>query len=296
MGSARHDATPLPAEVITSPLPEEYLRTESLPVAWDWRSVKVAYDAPPAQFTTRVRNQFLPLWCGSCWAHAAAAVLGSRWRIHLGNMVDVSVQYFVNCVDGTEADPNHPTRGCNGGSSYEAFGHAHKFGAVDSSCLPYTAVTNNCTARNTCQQNLNGHDPHITTVSDPVRFYVGDYGLVGTFGKETPPVEREAAMLKEIYARGPIASCMACPSEFENEYTSGVYVTNNTRDVCDHLVAIVGFGGQGTGAYWIVQNSFGSTWGEFGFFRIKRASALAQGEHNLGIGGQRVSWAMPASA
>ena len=296
MGSARHDTTPLPTEVITSPLPEEYLPTERLPVAWDWRSVTVAADAPPTQFTSRIRNQFLPFWCGSCWAHAATAVLGARWRIHTGEEADVSVQYFVNCVNGTEGDVHHPVRGCGGGSSYEAFAHAHTFGAVDSSCLPYAAVTQNCTARNTCQQNLNGYDPHISTVADPIRYNVVEYGLVGEWGRQTPPAEREAAMLKEIYARGPVASCMACPTEFEEGYTSGVYVTNNTRDACDHLVAIVGFGGEGSGAYWIVQNSFGSSWGERGFFRIKRASALVQGEYNLGIGTQRVSWAMPATA
>ena len=62
---------------------------------------------------------------------------------------------------------------------------------------------------------------------------------------------------------------------------------------CDHIVAIVGFGGTGANAYWIVQNSFGSVWGEQGYFRIKRASALRANEYNLGIENPRVSWAMP---
>eukprot|EP01052_Picozoa_sp_SAG31_P018491 SAG31_NODE_1312_length_8861_cov_10.803127_3_plen_110_part_00 len=73
----------------------------------------------------------------------------------------------------------------------------------------------------------------------------------------------------------------------------GIFATTNNRTECDHIVAIVGFGGKGTGAYWIVQNSFGSVWGEGGFFRIKRSSALVGQEHNLGIE-QAVSWAMPA--
>ena len=82
MGDARHDAAALPEEVVTQPRPEEYLSPAVLPPAWDWRSVIVAPTAPPVHFVTRVRNQFLPLWCGSCWAHAATAVLGSRWLIH----------------------------------------------------------------------------------------------------------------------------------------------------------------------------------------------------------------------
>ena len=62
---------------------------------------------------------------------------------------------------------------------------------------------------------------------------------------------------------------------------------------CDHILAIMGFGGEDNNAYWLVQNSFGSTWGERGYFRIKRSSALQGREHNLGIE-KDVSWAMPA--
>ena len=107
-------------------------------------------------------------------------------------------------------------------------------------------------------------------------------------------------MQKEIFARGPISCCMACPAEFERNYSSGVYATTNNRTACDHLVTVVGFGGVGTGdggtveggAYWIVQNSFGTVWGESGYFRIKRHSELQSGEHNLGIE-LACSWVMP---
>ena len=193
MGSAQADTAPLPLEVIISSLPENYLSTDSLPLAWDWRSVVVATDAPPIHFTTRVRNQFLPYWCGSCWAHAAAAVLGSRWLIHTNATatpnVDFSVQYFVNCVNGTNPGGG-PTRGCHGGSAYEAFAHTHKYGAVDSSCLPYSAVTQTCTANNTCQQHLNSHQS-VMTIDHPIRYHVGEFGLVGAWGTGTPPAERE---------------------------------------------------------------------------------------------------------
>ena len=296
MGDARNDTSRMPGEVVTTGRPEDYLPTEALPVAWDWRSVTVASDSPPVHFTTRVRNQFLPHWCGSCWAHAATAVLGSRWLIHSKTTttttlsgIDFSVQYFVNCVNGTEGGTwTHPTRGCNGGSAFEAFAHAHKFGAVDSSCLPYAAVTQQCSANNTCEQNLHGAAGHTVA---PIRYHTSEFGFVGT--ADTTPAEREPLMRKEIYARGPIAACMACPREFEDDYKGGVLATKNPRTVCDHIVAIVGFGGEGSSAYWIVQNSFGSVWGESGYFRIKRASALQAGEHNLGIESPRVSWAMP---
>lgn len=66
-----------------------------------------------------------------------------------------------------------------------------------------------------------------------------------------------------------------------------------------HLGQGVPGGGGGGGdktveedAYWVVQNSFGTVWGESGYFRIKRNSALGNGEHNLGIE-HACSWVMP---
>ena len=39
-------------------------------------------------------------------------------------------------------------------------------------------------------------------------------------------------MMKEIYARGPVAACMACPfDEFEKGYTGGIFATTNNRTV-----------------------------------------------------------------
>merc|ERR1712194_728403 len=131
-----------------------------------------------------------------------------------------------------------------------------------------------------CQQNLFAKDP-IEAVA-PQRYFVSEYGFLPD----------EVAMMKEIYARGPISCCMACPDDFEATYKGGVYVTSNDRIVCDHIVALVGFGGHGDGAYWVAQNSFGSVWGEKGFFRIKRSSALKAGEYNLGIE-ETCSWSMP---
>ena len=257
-------------------------------IAFDWRAVTVADDAPPVHHDSRSQSvpaSLVRLVLGACGQSQCSA----RWLIHSKSTtysgIDFSVQYFVNCV-------NISSRGCGGGSSYQAFAHAYNYGAVDSSCLPYSAVTQQCTPHDTCQQNLHDTSKHPTiNTAKPIRYYVSEYGQVGTDGME--PQQKEEAMLKELYARGPIASCMACPDDFEDNYKGGILAVNTSRSVCDHIVAIVGFGGEGDKAYWIVQNSFGSVWGEQGYFEIKRSSALQEGEHNLGIE-KRVSWAMPA--
>jgi KDEL-tailed cysteine endopeptidase len=52
-------------------------------------------------------------------------------------------------------------------------------------------------------------------------------------------------------------------------YTHGVYNTCGTN--VDHAVVIVGYGSTSTGMdYWIVKNSWGTSWGEKGYMLIER--------------------------
>jgi hypothetical protein len=88
-------------------------------------------------------------------------------------------------------------------------------------------------------------------------------------------VSGEDKMLQEIFQRGPITCGIAAPATLDN-YTEGIYTdaTNDTKIV--HEVSIIGFGVENGTKYWNVRNTWGSHWGEEGFFKVVRGvNALA---------------------
>ena len=236
----------VPQPVVLSGLPATLLKNEDLPSTWDWRAVPLGVGLPNVSFAARVRNQHLPKWCGSCWAHAATVVLGSRWKIHGAALhqldIDFSEQYFVNCETGS--------RGCGGGSSYRAFALAHRKGAVESSCAAYVAENRACSAADICSDCPT---PGNCSAVKPKRHFVAEYGSVGQSGDSGS----EAAIMKEVFARGPVACCTAWPDDIKYHYTAGIFASASNRSVCDHLVAIIGFGEENGVRYWIAQHSAG---------------------------------------
>lgn len=85
-------------------------------------------------------------------------------------------------------------------------------------------------------------------------------------------------MKAEIAARGPLACGIAVPDALE-AYKGGIFC-DTTGDVnIVHDVSVVGYGidADTKEAYWLVRNSWGTHWGEDGFFRVCR------GKNNIAI-------------
>lgn len=117
--------------------------------------------------------------------------------------------------------------------------------------------------------------------------YIG-YGV-----KEYGNVNGSEAMMKEIYARGPISCSMDANPEFMFNYSAnaekhdGVFVTDAKSNGTDHIIEVAGWGETPSGLkFWIARNSWGTYWGQGGWFKLQR------GVNTLLIEGD-CSWAVP---
>lgn len=235
---SRIPSIPPPAPM---PTDEKY---HGLPDAWDWRNVG-GYN-----FVSPVRNQGS---CGSCYAFATMGMLESRIRVmsRLQQKPVLSPQQVVSC--------SNYSQGCDGGFPYLIAGkYAQDFGIVEEADFPYT-----------------GGDSPCTLKGDAYRYYTAEYHYVGGFYGGC----NEAYMKFELILGGPLAVAFEVYDDFMG-YRGGIYHHTGLQDkfnpfqLTNHAVLLVGYGADSTTGekYWIVKNSWGESWGEKGFFRIRRGT------------------------
>jgi C1A family cysteine protease len=82
--------------------------------------------------------------------------------------------------------------------------------------------------------------------------------------------------MRSVYDRGPVAVLINGDSLSSSNYINGVFSDPSCSTSLDHTVVIVGWGTQPANGstpainYWIMKNSWGSSWGQNGFFLIQR--------------------------
>jgi len=220
-------------------------------------------------YCTISRNQHIPQYCGSCWAHGAMSALGDRIKIaRKGKGPDItpSIQHLLNCGN---------VGSCYGGTVDGPYQWLHKIskegaGVSYETAQPYLACTSD---------SKEGFCPHVDTTCKPINVA----RTCGSFSKEGGPctgladypnatisdygsISGKSSMMKEIYNRGPI-SCGIDAGPLLN-YESGI-ITKESLDI-DHVISVVGWGtdAESNSGYWIVRNSWGEYWGEMGYVRV----------------------------
>jgi len=237
------------------------------PTAYNWCNVN------GVSYCTRTRNQHIPQYCGSCWAHGAISALGDRLKIARKGAfpdVDLSVQHVLNCANvgscyGGSVDG--PYQWMADISSKTGSGIAYESGNPYLACsadVKYGLCANqdwSCSALNVARacNTFPESGGKCVGLSRYPNATVSDFGSISGVD----------AMQKEIFARGPI-SCGIDGGAITG-YTSGIITDTDASGGVDHVISVVGWGldAKSEKQYWIVRNNWGESWGNMGFAYVE---------------------------
>ena len=192
--------------------------------------------------------------CGSCWAFATTANAESVWAISSGKLLDLSEEFLVDCATGV----GYFNMGCNGGQPDSAFKYMINNGQCTEASYPYKAGTTKTAG--SCQK----------CTSAGVSFS-GCYDV-------TP---KDQISLMAAVAKQPVVIAIEADTRYFQSYSGGILDSATCGTTLDHAVEIVGYGTENGVDYWNVRNSWGSSWGENGYFRLKKTSST----NDIGICG-----------
>lgn len=205
-----------------------------LPSSVDWRTKGVV---------NPVRDQGQ---CGSCWAFATTANAESVWAISRGQLLDLSEEFLVDCASGL----GYYNMGCNGGQPDSAFKYMINNGQCLESTYPYKAGSTRTAG--SCQK-------------------CSSAGVTFSSCHDVKP--NDQVSLAAAVAKQPVVIAIEADTRYFQSYSGGILDSTSCGTTLDHAVEIVGYGSQNGQDYWIVRNSWGPTWGESGYVRIKKSSS-----------------------
>ncbi|XP_040052473.1 pro-cathepsin H [Gasterosteus aculeatus] len=202
------------------------------PESVDWRE--------RGNIVTPVKNQGP---CGSCWTFSTTGCLESVNAIASGKLISLSEQQLIDCAQDFN---NH---GCMGGLPSQAFEYIkYNNGLMTEEDYPYK-----------------GHDDTCQFESSLAAAFVLDVVNITSYD--------EKAMVDAVARLNPVSFAFEVTADFMH-YKEGVYTSTECKDTADkvnHAVLAVGYGAEDNGTpYWIVKNSWGTSWGVNGYFMIER--------------------------
>nr|AAL89717.1 cathepsin B [Apriona germarii] len=200
--------------------------------------------------------------CGSCWAFAAVEVMSDRLCLASEGRKKFifSAEEVVSCCTACGG-------GCRGGFLNEPYKYWVTNGIPSGGdygsklgCKPYTAAVSGETPQ--CQKAcVSGYEK---SWEKDLRHATSAYQVNGGV----------LQIQREILDNGPVTAYMEVYEDFYS-YGTGIYQHTSGSFVGGHAVKIIGWGSENDVPYWIAANSWGTGFGEDGFFRILRGSNCA---------------------
>ncbi|XP_067033013.1 uncharacterized protein [Acropora muricata] len=185
---------------------------------------------------TAVRGQGI---CGSCYALGAVGAVEGAYFMKTGRLLELSAQQIIDCSWGSG---NH---GCRGGWYNKALSWVYMNGVAEAKNYgPYLAQEGTC-----------------ETLRIKERIKIDAFAFV--------PKYNNSALKRSIAKYGPACVSINQKPLSLKFYSWGVY----DNPECDnsstrHTVLVIGYGKEKGVPYWLVKNSWSSSWGIDGYIKL----------------------------
>ena len=216
--------------------------------------LKISNDAPES-LDWRNLNRVVPSVksmgvCSASYAFSTVGNLEGLYAEHFGKLVDLSTSVIIDC--------DTKDSGCNGGLMEYTLAWLKDNGIMTEADYPSHSYQSECKI----------------DIDKCVHMRITGFEKLGK-GSSTFICADEEEMKEFLYKKGPVS--VALNADPLQTYSSGIIDLPSAK--CpyygiNHCALLVGYGSDATTGldYWIVKNFWGSSWGESGYFRIRRGN------------------------
>ncbi len=197
--------------------------------------------------------------CGSCWSFSTTGALEGAYYVKYNKLVSFSEQQLVDCDNFKHGGKDH---GCNGGLMDNAFNWIEtNNGLCSEDSYPYVSGTTKTAGdcQTTCD---NLEDSKINKFIDVKK-------------------SDDTAMMTAL-TQQPVSIAIEADQKDFQLYQSGVF-TGTCGTGLDHGVLAVGYGSDSGEEYYLVKNSWSSSWGDNGYIKLGKGVQYNNGDGQCGL-------------
>lgn len=205
---------------------------------------------------TPVKNQGQ---CGSCWSFSTTGALEGAYYVKYNTLPSFSEQQLVDCDNFQHGGRDH---GCNGGLMDNAFSWIkNNDGLCSEESYPY--VSGDTRKPGTCE----------TTCDNIKNSKINSYVDVQ---------KSSDSSMMEALMQQPVSIAIQADQKDFQLYKSGVF-TGSCGTQLDHGVLAVGYGSSNGEDFYLVKNSWGTSWGDNGYIKLGRGNSYNNGNGQCGM-------------